>query len=165
MAKRRPKDIGTEFTTGVIRYLNDHGYPFAELRNQHGTNDQGDITGLGPGLVIECKGGHAAEAASDAQIAAWLRETEVERQNARADVGVLVTKRKGYGRANAGLWWAHMDADTFYVLMGQSSPSEDAVIGTTLHNFPVRLHLRDAVTLLRSAGYGDPISAEYPDED
>lgn len=164
MAKRRPKDIGTEFTTGVIRYLNDHGYPFAELRNQHGTNDQGDITGLGPGLVIECKGGHAAEAASDAQILAWLRETEVERQNARADVGVLVTKRKGYGRANAGLWWAHMQSLTLFDLLVQASPSSTVGFGEVL-TFPIRMHLRDAVTLLRSAGYGDPISAEYPDED
>lgn len=173
MTKRRPKDIGTEFTTGVIRYLKDHGYPYAELRNQRGALDQGDITGLGPGLVIECKGGHAAEAASDAQIVAWLRETEVERQNAKADVGVLVTKRKGYGRANAGLWWAHMNAETLKTLMGQDAylisatdPASVRKISLALAvDFPIRLHLRDAVTLLRSAGYGDPISEEYPDED
>jgi hypothetical protein len=164
MAKRRPRDIGTEVESAIVEYLRDHGYPFAERRSLRGTNDQGDITGLGPGLVIECKGGHAAEAASDAQILAWLRETEVERQNAKADVGVLVTKRKGYGRANAGLWWAHMDAGTFFHLLAEATLKSWAGLHIT-HSIPIRMHLRDAVTLLRSAGYGDPISAEYPDED
>jgi hypothetical protein len=164
MAKRRPRDIGTEVESAIVEYLRDHGYPFAERRSLRGTNDQGDVTGLGPGLVIECKGGHAAEAASDAQIAAWLRETEVERQNAKADVGVLVTKRKGYGRANAGLWWAHMTLGTAYQLIHQAIDCDSG--WPPMHDsIPIRLHLRDAVTLLRSAGYGDPISAEYPDED
>jgi hypothetical protein len=54
---------------------------------------------------------------------------------------------------------------TLFVLLFSSSERTQDFVPDCPHAFPVRLHLRDAVTLLRSAGYGDPISAEYPDED
>lgn len=151
---RRPKDIGTAFTTAVIRYLHTDGFGQAELRNQAGANDKGDITGM-PGIVIECKGGKAAEDASDAQVAAWLAETERERANARADVGLLVTKRRAIGAARAGQWWAHMTLHTVIDLTGINRPLPDDVA-----RIPVRFHLADAVQLLRAHGYGDPFEPE-----
>ena len=146
----RPKDIGTRFTSDVIRYLMVNGFPHAELRNQAGEHDKGDIIGL-VGVAVECKGGKAAETASDNQIKQWLLvETERERQNARADVGILITKRPAIGAANAGNWWAHMTLGQLGDLLGVVDVGDNGFA-------PVRMHLSDAVALLRSAGYGDPL--------
>lgn len=86
MSKQKAK--GTSFETLVVRYLRDNGFPHAERRALTGVNDMGDITGTGP-LVWECKN-HAAIKLSE-----WMRETEQERQNADADYGILVVKRRG----------------------------------------------------------------------
>ena len=80
---RRSKDIGTDCERAVARYLAANGWPSAEIRRTHGSLDLGDITGT-PGLIWEVKGGHAAEQATDADITAWLEETELERSNAEA---------------------------------------------------------------------------------
>lgn len=155
--KTRPKDIGTRFTSDVIRYLHTDGFGQAELRNQAGEHDKGDIVGL-LGIAVECKGGKAAEVASDRQIAAWLDETERERANARADVGLLVTKRRAIGAARAAQWWAHMTLGTVLDLAGKPTSEIDPdVMG-----IPVRMHLGDAVHLLRAAGYGDPVVLRRP---
>lgn len=141
---QRPKDIGTAHTTAVIRYLRLNGFPHVELRNQAGAHDLGDIVGC-PGIVWECKGGKAAEQASDGQVADWMFETEVERINARADIGVLVLKRKAIGGTRAGLYWAVVPVGFFH--------------GRTV-GAPVRLHLAELVNLLRHRGYGDPLEDE-----
>jgi hypothetical protein len=86
MSKQRAK--GTMFETAVAQFLRENGFPHAERRALSGTYDKGDLTGM-PGLVIECKN-HKELSFSE-----WLRETEVERQNADADFGVLVVKRRG----------------------------------------------------------------------
>ncbi|MEV1201696.1 hypothetical protein [Microbispora rosea] len=151
----RPRDIGTMAETAVVRALRVNGFPLAERRSLKGALDQGDITGT-PGLCWEVKGGKAAWFASDGQVAEWMRETEVERVNARADIGILVVQRKGIGTPNAGRWWAimrlvHVAALTHQ--LGLASPGE-GVLGNPA---PVRMHLADACTLLRAAGYGKPL--------
>lgn len=88
MSKQRQK--GTSFETAVVNWLKTNGFPYAERRALHGTNDKGDITGTGP-LVWECKN-HKSLSLSE-----WIIETEEERQNADADYGILVAKRRGYG--------------------------------------------------------------------
>jgi len=55
--------------------------------------------------VFECKSGVAAERASDYQLKAWSLETETERINAKAQVGVLVVKRAGHGVTKMGGMW------------------------------------------------------------
>lgn len=145
----RPKDIGTAGETAVVKYLRKHGFGNAERRALTGSLDQGDITGC-PGIVWEVKAGKAAETASDGQIAKWLEETETERQNAKADVGILVVKRKGIGPDNAGKWWAIVYADAEVVTR---DPGRRRLGHTRIS---MRLHLADAVTLLHDAGYGDP---------
>ena len=132
----RSKAVGTQAETLVTRYLQENGFGTAERRALHGTYDLGDITGI-PGVVIEVKSGHAAETASDGLINAWLAETETERKNAKADVGVLVVKRKGKG--NAGDWWAIL---RFY---DWGRP------------YPVRILLKDWVHNARAQGYGDEL--------
>lgn len=150
----KPKAIGTACETAVVRYLVPNGFGSAERSALHGGLDEGDITGT-PGIAWEVKGGHAAETASDAQIDAWLVETEVERVNRRADVAALVTKRKGKGATSAGQWWAWLPGRTFVELATGCSVS----YCTDRFALPaVRITLADLVTLLRRAGYGDPIN-------
>ncbi|MFJ2029457.1 hypothetical protein [Streptosporangium sp. NPDC087985] len=142
----RPKDIGTAAETAVVKALRAHGFPHAERRALAGTYDLGDITGC-PGIVWEVKGGEAAKSASDGQIASWLVETETERVNARADVGVLVVQRRGVGPRNAHRWWAILPASYIFPTL---SADED---------FPIRTLLSSACYILRRAGYGQPLES------
>lgn len=84
MSKARQK--GTTFESALVNYLREHGHPFAERRAMAGTLDKGDLTGLGPRYVIEAK------AAKRIELGPWLKETETERVNAKADYGFLVVK-------------------------------------------------------------------------
>lgn len=81
---------GTSFETLIVRYLQTKGWVHAERRALHGNLDKGDITGTGP-LVWECKNHKALD------LSGWLKETEQERVNAKADHGILVVKRRSYG--------------------------------------------------------------------
>lgn len=136
----RPKARGTAAETAVVRALRNLGFPHAERRALAGVHDLGDITGT-PGICWEVKGGDAARTASDQKITDWLAETEKERGNAGADIGVLVVQRKAVGAANAHRWWAIMPANAW-------------ILGAAKHDFAVRMLLADACTLLRAAGYG-----------
>lgn len=149
----KPKAIGTKAETAVARFLAANGFPHAERRALRGTQDAGDITGI-PGLCIEVKGGDAAKDASDTLVADWLTETETERVNASADIGLLVLQRRGVGPANAGRWWAVLRLDN--VLSGEDSVCRSVDFGA-IQSAPVRLLLADAVRLLRTAGYGQPL--------
>jgi hypothetical protein len=147
----KPKRIGRDAENAVVDYLRAHGWPEVERRAQRGVKDAGDITGT-PGLCIEVKGGDAAKNASDLLVADWLEETEKERVNARADIGVLVLQRRGVGPANAGRWWAVMTLPTLLSLT--------VLPRDYLHPaIPLRMLLSDAVHLLRAAGYGHPFDA------
>lgn len=149
--KRRPKDIGTAAETAVVRYLQANGWPSAERRALRGGSDAGDITGT-PGVCWEVKA--RGRTVSDAQIADWLAETETERRNAGADVGVLVVRR-AYARPD--YWWAVLPLSAVALLrVGIQPPENRAVVADA----PARLLLADAATLLRAAGYGNPIPAE-----
>lgn len=84
------KQRGTAFESAVVAYLQSQGAPHAERRALHGTLDKGDITGLGPGIVIECKA-HKTMA-----LAGWVDETLKEMANAGAGIGMTVHKRRGH---------------------------------------------------------------------
>lgn len=139
---RRPRDIGTAAETAVVRHLQANGFPLAERRALHGASDLGDITGT-PGLVWEVKGGDAAKTASDAQIAAWLAETERERVNADAVFGFLVVQRH---RKNVRDWWAVLEVGALVGLV------------TVWHHrepIPARLTLDGLLAILDGAGWTD----------
>lgn len=97
----RPKALGTAAETAVARYLQDHGFGGAERRALAGAIDKGDVAGT-PGLAWEVKAGRTL------CLSQWLRETETERRNAKADFGILVVKPAGYGVTRVGKWWAVM---------------------------------------------------------
>ncbi|WP_433415076.1 hypothetical protein ACQP1V_36370 [Microtetraspora malaysiensis] len=150
--RNKSKEIGTKAETAVVRHLRDHGFPGAERRALKGNLDEGDITGC-IGVCWEVKGGDAAREASYLKIADWWREAEIERENADADVAVLVVQRRGYGLERAGDWWAYLDlaTATFLATAGEGFLSEEAP------NVLVRMRLADIVQALRWAGYGTPL--------
>jgi len=120
-----------------VKFLQTAGFPHAERRALCGNLDRGDITGT-PGLVWECKAGAAATSASDNQVIAWLKETEVERVNAKADLGTLVVQR---ARKHPRDWWA---------------------VTTDRHGNPVWTRLASRIIALRAMGYGNPIGEDGP---
>jgi len=119
----KAKQKGTAAETALVRFLQGQGFPNAERRALGGGGfgeDLGDITGI-PSLCMEVKN-HKSYS-----IPAWLKETETERINAKADFGILVVKPVGVGITpdKVGQWWAIM---------------------------PMQMMM----DLLREAGYGDP---------
>lgn len=147
--KRRPKDIGTDAERAVVRYLKANGWPHAERRALRGNDDAGDITGT-PGLCWEVKSRNRQ--VTDTEIADWLAETDDERVNAGADLGVLVVRRP---YANVRAWWAIVPLGVAAYLNGPFNAIEH-------DGPPVRVLLADVVDLLRAAGYGDPLG-ELPE--
>lgn len=149
----RNKATGTSFESALVRYARGNGFPGADRLPLSGALDRGDV-GLCPGVIVECKAGNAAMHASDGQIAKWLEETERERVNAGAAIGLLVTKRKGIGDSRMAEQWVHLDggvfADLIYKRNDGGEPYEP--IGV-----PIRAHLGSVLELLRLAGYGDPL--------
>ncbi len=89
MSKEKQK--GTAFETQIVEYLRESGWVHAERRALTGNNDKGDITGTGP-LVWECKNHQKLS------FSAWLEEAEIERDNAKANYGIVVAKRRGKGK-------------------------------------------------------------------
>jgi hypothetical protein len=88
VSKERAK--GTSFETFVVNYLTKF-YPHVERRTLHGINDKGDITGTDPRLVWECKNHKTLN------FSGWLHEAQTERDNANAELGIVVAKRRSYG--------------------------------------------------------------------
>jgi hypothetical protein len=91
----RNKAKGTRWESAIVAYLRDKGFTYAERRALSGATDKGDLTGI-PGICIEAKDVKAHD------LSGWLNEAEQERDNARADVGAVWIKRRGYtspGRA------------------------------------------------------------------
>lgn len=148
---QRPRDIGTAAESAVVRHLRDNGFPHAERRALHGSQDLGDITGT-VGICWEVKGGKAAETASDGLVKGWLFETLIEKENASADYGILVMKRKGIGMQRAGEWWAVVPAFDLFKIAG-------CQLTSPLGLLPVRVHLFTVTQYLRRAGYGDRLAA------
>lgn len=142
--------IGTAGETGVCRFLAANGFPLAERRRLKGSSDAGDLVTV-PGLAIEVKSGKAAKDASLAVIDAWMAETEAERVNAGADIGILVVQRRGYAPERAGHWRAIVPAWAVISLAREYMPRPWMDVA------PVEMELRHLVAWLRRAGYGDAL--------
>lgn len=100
---------GTAFETAVVRYLNEHGYPYAERRALAGTNDKGDIAGV-PGVMFECK------AVRTITLAEFMGQVDVQKANAQAQIGVAVIKRR---QKPIGKAYVVMDLEQFVELIGE----------------------------------------------
>jgi hypothetical protein len=86
---------GSAFARLIADYLAEHYDDRIERRVEHGRKDTGDISAvrLGPHrIVIEAKN-HARM-----ELGEWLKEAVLEAENDSALVGIVVHKRRGYGK-------------------------------------------------------------------
>ncbi|SDP61041.1 hypothetical protein SAMN04487905_10641 [Actinopolyspora xinjiangensis] len=139
---------GADAERRVAGYLRDHGFPHAEraVRTGYSTDertvaDPGDLTGT-PGLVWQVKDTQRWD------VPKWMTETTRQAEEANADLGILVIRRRG--QATAGLWWALLPlADLGYLYGGRN------MLGFRNRTAPVWLQLDALCPLLLAAGYGE----------
>ena len=102
------KRKGSAAELAVAKWLRKLGWIHAERSRAGWQDDRGDIDGL-PGICIEVK----AEKKID--IPGYLRELEVEMENAKAWTGTVIIKRRG--STNVDDWYAVMPAKVWGELM------------------------------------------------
>lgn len=105
------KQAGTRWESAIVDYLASRGWRHAERRAKTGAHDKGDITGI-PGVVIEAKD------VAKITLAEFLREAQVEAENAGALVGAAWIKRRG--KASPGEAYVVMDGATFTHLLREA---------------------------------------------
>lgn len=120
MTPQAAKRKGSEFEQRVSDYLrwalNDDRI---ERRHLTGSNDRGDITGIhldGKRVVIECKN------TAQLNLPKHLQETDAERLNDDAAVGVLIQKRRGMSMDHMGSQYAVMTLETFALILNHLQP-------------------------------------------
>lgn len=89
----KSKIKGTAFESAIVRYLQDHGFPYARRLALAGGADKGDIT-----LGDEPVGGPVTLEAKDhakINLAGFVDEAIKESENAGTPLGVVVVKRRG----------------------------------------------------------------------
>ena len=96
--RKSARNAGTAFERLIADALAEHVDDRIDRRVKTGNKDRGDIGGLRspflPGLqpkpvVVECKN------TSRLELGVWINETEIERGNDDALLGVVVHKRRG----------------------------------------------------------------------
>ena len=80
------KRKGTQFESDVVTYLRPL-WKGVERRTLSGAQDRGDIAGI-TDIVFECK------ATKSIDLASAVDEAQVEKENAGADLGIAVIKRR-----------------------------------------------------------------------
>ncbi len=140
----KAKSIGTRAETAVRNYLLSTGYsPLDAHRNVlKGSDDEGDVWlretyGL---IVFEVKGGKMAKDASYEQCKKWLDEAELERDNASAKLGFLVTQRAGVGYPRAGEWWAYARLGDLIYLRTHLENNNGTIVRLTLSDLVKLIH-------------------------
>lgn len=155
----RPKDIGTRAETAIVRHARPRGFPDARRVAQTGRADTGDAW-LCRGVIVESKAGAVARAASPALVAHWAAETEAERENAGAEIGLLVVQRLNRSVPGPGGWGAYLPTWAVVALTSDRDHALDMLdeatvrVGQTL----LGMTLDEALHMLRWAGYGEPLA-------
>lgn len=112
MAGRSSKAKGYAGENAVVKWLREHGFPYAERRRAGASKDTGDIVGVIPGLCIEVKS-HARMAIAD-----WVDQLSEEMNNFPIEPawsGVVIHKRRG--KTDVGEWYATMPASIWLDLV------------------------------------------------
>ena len=101
---------GTKLETAVVRWMREHGWPFARRLAKEGAKDKGDVT-LGDGLplTIECK------ARKKFDLAEAIRELEAEMQNAGVPFGYAILKKRG--TTDVGKYYAVLPVEVMNALV------------------------------------------------
>lgn len=120
----KPKRVGTDAETQVARYMRVRGWPKAKRNPLNGAKDLGDIDPGEPRLVVEVKAKtqkRGAEEGATMPFPEFLRQTEKERVNAGAAVGVCIVKPPGFAHNRMNRWWMLMSSGTFDGLAAAAS--------------------------------------------
>jgi len=148
------KQKGTACETAIVRFLRANGFGGADRQPLRGNRDAGDIA-VCPGIIIEAKTSKRTGPPGlppEQLLATWLDQTELERVNAGAAIGLLVIKR--HGTTNPGRWLC------WWRLEHLADVLADGRYADIVWSAPVMLDLANTVELLRQSGYGDaPIDA------
>jgi hypothetical protein len=80
----------------------------------------GDITGV-PHVVFEVKNQRIYK------IPAWIKETEIERNNAEATFGILIVKPNGIGVSKVEEWWAIVPLSQMVELLQKAESSVEGL--------------------------------------
>lgn len=151
---------GHQAERDLAKWLRANGFPHAEraVRTGWATKDRasadpGDITGT-PGIVWSVKD-VAAE-----NITGWMTELDAMVTGAKADLGLLVHKRRGH--ADPGRWWCWGEFGDLFILCVAMPYGGMPCVGEldAAYHFPTRMELRHVAVLLRAAGYGSPSEPE-----
>lgn len=108
MSKSKAK--GTRGENAVVEALQRAGFVHAERRALAGVLDKGDVLGV-PGWVFEVK----AHDSYAGKLSEWLSELDREKENARAEFGVVWHRRKG--KASAEDWYVTMSGAEFLKIL------------------------------------------------
>lgn len=111
MSGAGPRRKGARFEVLVAAYLRASGFPGAE-RHLIGSG-QGDVGGLLPGLVVECK------CCARPAFGAWFAQLYAAMDRAGATMGAIVHKR--HGKTDPGLQLVTMDLESFVYLLQQAA--------------------------------------------
>jgi hypothetical protein len=141
--------VGKQTEQLVARYLRDRGLAGVERAVRTGFRssgrevaDAGDLTGW-PGVCVQVKSLRPANAA-ERQTRTWLAETESQRKQSGASVGLLVVRR--WGTLDVGEWWCFL---TLTSVFGMA----DVDMSRALLFTPVRLELSDVVSMMQTWGW------------
>jgi len=99
---------GSQAEREVVNACERAGLVYAERAPRWGAKDKGDIVGI-PGVVIEVKN------RKEMALAQWVDEAQVEAGHANADLGIVVHKRRGEGKAEKWYCTALFE-DVLYLL-------------------------------------------------
>ena len=142
------KSKGTAAETLAVRWFRANGFPQADRQPLRGNRDTGDLD-IAPGVVVEVKAhklptGHP----TSGQVATWMAQSGLERDNAGARYCPLVVKRPG--TTDVGRWFAFVTFADLAMLTGAFVPRD-------VDDVPVSLPVSALAAVLRSAGYGEPL--------
>jgi hypothetical protein len=156
MAGRKSLDVGKDSERRVVAYFHLRGMAGVEravrtgFRASNGRvmDDAGDLTGL-PGVCVQVKSLRPANAA-ERQTRTWLAETEQQRAQSGASVGLLVVRR--WGTTDVGRWWCFLHLRD---LFGMSDGYSGQLLGGGLAvaAAPVRMELSDVVDMMQAWGW------------
>lgn len=97
MSTRAPasaRSAGQHFERAIADCLAREVDDRIDIRPKNGSKDRGDIGGLRHGglrIVVQCKD-HTTM-----KLGPWINETDVQRGNDDAQIGLVIHKRRGYG--------------------------------------------------------------------
>lgn len=110
--RRSARQAGSRFEREIADYLAEHVDDRIDRRVKTGAKDKGDIGGLrhlGQRIVVECKN------TSRINLGTWANETEIQRGNDDAGVGIIAHKRHGKGQP--GDQWVTLTLADFVALI------------------------------------------------